>query len=231
MVAKLKRPSAFHSRRSVVMSPNGMVATTHPLVAMAGLSMLQAGGNAADAVAAAAFAMNVMEPFNSGLGGDVFALVWSAREKRAYSLNASGPAPAAATIDEMKDESGSNTIRVTGMLPVTVPGAVDGIVNLLQRFGTMSLKEVLRPAIRYAQEGDPVPEVMASQWQSGEGLLASTPEGAAQYLFGGKAPRAGQIVHLPKLAGTLHLLAEGGRDAFYCGPIAGKVAEYSEGHS
>src|SRR5690242_1941450 len=105
---------AFPSRRSVVMSPNGMVATTHPLVAMAGLSMLQAGGNAADAAAAAAWAMNVMEPFNSGLGGDAFALVWSAKEKRVFSLNGSGPAPAAATLDEMRRRSQNETIPATG---------------------------------------------------------------------------------------------------------------------
>lgn len=114
------------------------------------------------------------------------------------------------------------------MLPVTVPGAVDAITNLLQRFGSMPLREVLQPAIYYAEEGYPVPEVMAAQWQLSEEMLASTPEAAAQYLFGGRAPRAGQVVRLPKLARTLRLLSEGGRDAFYCGPIAADIVRYSE---
>jgi gamma-glutamyltranspeptidase/glutathione hydrolase len=212
------------------MSANGMVATTHPLVAISALSVLQAGGNAADAAAAAGFAMNVMEPFNSGLGGDMFALVWWAKDRQVYSLNGSGPAPAAASIDELRQRGVYHAIPETGMLPVTVPGAVDGIASLLERFGTMTLSRVLEPAIGYAERGYPVPEKMADQWQMGEALLGSTPEAAAQYLIDGKAPRAGQVMRLPHLARTLRVLGEGGRDAFYNGPIAEAIVRYSETH-
>lgn len=220
----------FPSRRSAIVSTNGMVATTHPLVATTALSVLQRGGNAADAAAAGAWAMSVMEPFNSGLGGDAFALVWSAREKRVYALNASGPAPAAATIVEMRTRGFQKAMPETGMLPVTVPGAVDGIASLLQRFGSMSLKETLQPAIRYAEEGYPVPEVMAAQWQASESLLASNPHAATQYLIAGKAPRAGQVIRLQELGRTMRLLAEEGRDAFYRGAIAEAIVRYSDTH-
>ena len=226
----MENPRTFASRRSAVVAPNGMVATTHPLVAVAALSMLQRGGNAADAAAAGAWAMSVMEPFNSGLGGDAFALVWSARERRVHALNASGPAPAAATVTEMRRRGFDKTMPETGLLPVTVPGAVDGVASLLERFGSMSLKETLEPAIRYAENGYPVPEVMARQWKASETQLASTPDAAAQYLIGGHAPRTGQLVRLPKLGRTLRLLAEGGRDVFYRGAIADAIVRYSETH-
>ena len=223
-------PPYFKSRRSVVAAANGMLATTHPLAAVAGLSVLQSGGNAADAAVAAAFTLNVVEPFNNGLGGDMFALVWLAREKQVQALNASGPAPAAATIAEMQRRGVKSTMSETGLLPVTVPGAVGGLSSLLQRHGTMPLSALLRPAIRYASEGFPVPEVMARQWQAGQALLASTPEAAAQYLFGGEAPQAGQIVCLPQLAETLKMLASEGPDSFYRGPIGAAISKYCEQH-
>ena len=224
-------PPYFKSRRSVVAAANGMLATTHPLAAVAGLSVLQSGGNAADAAVAAAFTLNVVEPFNNGLGGDMFALVWSAHDKQVHALNGSGPAPAAATITELQRRGIEGRMPETGLMPVTVPGAVGGLSSLLQHHGSLPLPELLRPAIRYADEGFPVPEVMARQWHNGAALLASTPEAAAQYLFGGKAPRAGQIVCLPKLAETLRVLSRDGLDAFYRGPIAESVVNYCEQHN
>ena len=223
-------PVYFKSRRSVVAAANGMVATTHPLAAVAGLSVLQAGGNAADAAVTTAFTLNVVEPFNNGLGGDMFALVWSIKDKQVRALNGSGPAPAAATIAEMQRRGVDGAMPETGLLPVTVPGAVGGLNSLLREYGTMPFRDVLQPAIRYAENGFPMPEVMARQWKAGVALLSSTPEAAAQYLFDGKAPRAGQIVCLPQLARTLRELARDGPDTFYCGPIAEAIVKFCEQH-
>ena len=207
-----------------------MIATTHPLAAVAGLSALQNGGNAVDAAVTAAFTLAVVEPFNTGLGGDMFALTWSNKDKRVRAINGSGPAPAAATIAEMRRRGISESIPETGWLPVTIPGAVGGLGTLLSEQGTMSFEEVLHPAIRYADKGYPVPQVMAQQWQDSEPLLSSTQEACDQYLFNGKAPRSGELVRLPLLAQTLRLLAEGGPESFYSGPIAQAISRHSAQH-
>lgn len=216
---------AFRSRRSVVMATHGMVATSQPLAAQAGLRMLQEGGNAADATIAAAAVLNVVEPMSTGIGGDVFALVYKAREKRVYALNASGRAPAAATRDRVAALAGGQ-IPELGPLAVTVPGAVSGWDALLQAHGTRSLAEVLAPAIRYAEEGFPVTEIIGRLWAQSSDKLRRDEGAAATYLVGGKAPRIGQIFRQPDLARTLRRIAEGGPDAFYRGPLAERIAAY-----
>ena len=145
----------FRSRRSNVMATRGMAAASQPLASLAGLDMLRAGGNAADAAIAMAAALNVVEPFSTGIGGDCFALYWDAKSNRVYALNGSGPAAKAASIAAVRAQGYTEMPQFMGPA-VSVPGTVAGWSALLERFGRMSLAEVLAPAIRYALEGYPV---------------------------------------------------------------------------
>jgi len=217
---------AFHSRRSVVMANRGMVATSQPLAAQAGLSILQEGGNAVDAAVATAAVLNVVEPMSTGVGGDAFALLYLAKEHRVRALNASGRAPAAATPERVAALCRGGRIPSTGPLAVTVPGTVHGWEALLREHGTMSLAEVLAPAIHYAREGFPVSEVIGRTWAQASSKLRQDEGAASTYLIGGKAPRIGQLFRQPDLARTLETIAEGGSEAFYRGEIARRVAAY-----
>lgn len=216
----------FRSRRSVVMTSRGVVATSQPLAAQAGLRMLLAGGSAADAVIAAAAVLNVVEPMSTGIGGDAFALVYDAQTRTVRALNGSGRAPAALSRD-LFVKRGLNSIPLTGMLPVTVPGAVDAWVELLSAYGRLPLAQVLAPAIEYADLGFPVSEIIARGWKLAEPKLAAHPDTARTYLPQGRAPRAGELFRQPGLARSLRLIAEGGRDAFYRGAIAAAIAATS----
>lgn len=216
----------FRSRRSVVMTSWGVVATSQPLAAQAGLRMLLAGGSAADAVIAAAAVLNVVEPMSTGIGGDAFALVYDAQTRTVRALNGSGRAPAALS-RELFVERGLNSIPLTGMLPVTVPGAVDAWVELLSAYGRLPLAQVLAPAIEYAESGFPVSEIIARGWKLAEPKLAAHPDTVRTYLPQGRAPRAGELFRQPGLARSLRLIAEGGRDAFYRGAIAAAIAATS----
>src|SRR5258705_4856378 len=153
----------FRSRRSLAMGSRGMVCTSQALASGVGLDVLRRGGNAIDAAIAAVAVLGVVEPYNTGVGGDCFLLAWMARERRLYGLNGSGRAPATATIDEVT-RRGHDVMPLSGMLPVTVPGAVDAWCEALDRLGTRSLAEVLAPAIAYAGDGFPVTEVVAYEW-------------------------------------------------------------------
>lgn len=217
---------AFHSRRSVVMANRGMVATSQPLAAQAGLRILQEGGNAVDAAVATAAVLNVVEPMSTGVGGDAFALVYLAKERRVRALNASGRAPAAATPERMAALCRGGRIPSTGPLPVTVPGTVHGWETLLREHGTMSLAEVLAPAIHYAREGFPVSEVIGRGWAQASSKLRQDEGAASTYLIDGKAPRIGQLFRQPDLARTLETIAEGGSEAFYRGELARRIAAY-----
>ena len=214
----------FKSRRSAVMATNGMVATSQPLAAMAGLRMLHAGGNAVDAAVAAAATLNVVEPASTGVGGDVFALVWTAADKSVRALNASGRAPSTASIDELR-RHGLASIPVESPYAVTVPGAVSGWETVLVAHGTMSLGEVLQPAIAYASLGYPVSEVISSHWAASAHKLMAHASGS-ELLIDGRAPRPGEVVRLPELARTLQTIAAGGTEAFYRGPLAEKIADF-----
>ena len=212
------------STRSVVMARNGAIATSQPLATAAGLRVLQSGGNAIDAAITAAAVLSVVEPTMNGIGGDLFAIVYSAKDKKVHGLNASGRAPAAATLEEFRRRK-LEKIPVRGELSVSVPGVVDGWNELLSKHGTRTMAQALEPAIRYAREGYAVSEIISDQWKSVEGLLARDTHAAAVFLPGGKAPAPGDVFKNPALAASLELIAKDGRDAFYKGAIARAIAE------
>jgi len=213
--------------RSVVHARHGMVATAHPLATRIGVETLQAGGSAVDAAIAANAALAFLEPVACGLGGDLFALVWDAREGRLHALNASGRAPRALTLERVAPEP-DGTIPVHSPYAWTVPGAVDGWFELQQRFGHLKMADVLAPAIRAAEQGEPVPQVIAGAWARGAELHAGRPGFATVFLPDGRAPREGQVFRNPPLARALSAVAAGGRDAFYRGPIARSIVEFSQ---
>jgi gamma-glutamyltranspeptidase/glutathione hydrolase len=217
-------PLAFHSRRSDVLATHGMVATSQPLAAMAGLRILLAGGSAADAAVAAAAALAVVEPMSTGVGGDAFALFYDAETRRVTALNGSGRAPAALTLDDLR-RAGLAEIPLDSAHSVTAPGTVAAWADLLARHGRMSLADVLQPAIDYAANGYPVSEVIAAAWQRSEAKLRRLPSGL-ELLPGGHAPHHGEIVTLPELARTLQVISEGGADAFYGGELAQRIAAF-----
>jgi len=215
--------------RSEVLAQHGMVCTSHPLASQIGVDVLKAGGSAVDAAIAANAALGLMEPVSSGIGGDLFAIVWSAKDKKLYGLNASGRSPLGLSYDQLKAELtklGRTTIPSRGLLPISVPGAVDGWFELHQRFGKLPMRDVLAPAIRYAREGFPVTELIAYYWGiSIRNAQADKFPGAFLDTFapGGKAPACGEIFRNPALANTYALLAEKGRDAYHRGEIAEKI--------
>ena len=215
--------------RSEVIARHGMVCTSQPLATQIGVDVLQAGGSAVDAAIAANAALGLMEPVGCGIGGDLFAIVWSAKEKRLFGLNGSGRSPRALTLELLQAELaklGRTTIPPRGLLPISVPGAVDGWFELHAKFGKLPMSAVLAPAIRYATEGFPVSELIASYWASGvrQAQRDALP-GAFLEVFApnGRAPECGELFFNPALAATYALLAEQGRDAFYRGPIAQRI--------
>ena len=215
------------SRRSNVLARRGMVATSQPLAALAGLRMLLDGGNAADAAVATAAALAVVEPMSTGIGGDAFALFYDANaapDHRVTALNGSGRAPAGLRLDDLR-RAGLDEIALDSPHSVTVPGTVAAWADLLARHGTMPLAATLQPAIEYARGGYPVSEIIAANWQRGEAKLGRLPSGA-ELLPGGRAPRAGAIVRLPELAGTLQAIADGGAEAFYLGETGRRIAAF-----
>ena len=214
---------SFPSRRAYVVARNGLVATSQPLAAQAGLAVLQSGGNAIDAAIAAVATLCVVEPCSTGIGGDAFALIWSAAEGRLVGLNASGPAPAGLTADLVRGR-GHTTFPTRGGLPVTVPGALRGWQLALERFGTRGLDSLLAQPIDYATNGYPVSPGIAAAWERSTELLARLPDSRRVWLPGGRAPRAAELFRNPEFAATLRTLADHGPDAFYTGPIAARVA-------
>ena len=216
-----------HGSRSEVIAPHGMVAASQPLAAQVGLDILKAGGNAVDAAVAVNAMLGLVEPHMNGIGGDLFALVWDAGSEQLYALNATGRAPHAISRETLIRQ-GHERMPGDGPLTWTVPGAVDGWQQLLDRFGTLALADVLAPAIAYARGGFAVTDVIAGQWNAAAPALAEWPDSAATYLPGGRAPRAGDVFRNPRLAATYEALAEGGRDAFYRGDVARRIVAFSE---
>ena len=214
---------SFPSRRSNIIGVNGLVATSQPLAAQAGLAILQAGGNAIDAAIAAVATLCVVEPCSTGIGGDAFALIWSARDRQLYGLNASGPAPTALTADLLRGQ-GHAKVPETGGHSVTVPGSLRGWQLALERFGTMGLDRLLRQPIAYASFGFPVSQRIARAWANSTAKMAADPDSRRVWLPGGRAPKAAERFANPEFAATLRLLAESGPDAFYQGEIAGQIA-------
>jgi gamma-glutamyltranspeptidase/glutathione hydrolase len=212
----------FPSRRSAVLARQGMVATSQPLAALAGLRILMDGGCAADAVVTVAAMLNVVEPMSTGIGGDCFALVYEAKTGKVTALNGSGRAPSAFTLEEAQRRD-LQTIPLAGPLPVTVPGAASGWEALVERFGTMNLADCLAPAIATAEGGFPVSERISAGWHRLAEKLSKDPEAARVYL---PAPRPGGIHRQPDLARTFRAVAEGGARVFYHGELADKIASY-----
>jgi gamma-glutamyltranspeptidase/glutathione hydrolase len=212
--------------RSVVMATHGMVATSHTLAAQAGIDVLKRGGNAIDAAIAADAVLGVVEPMSCGIGGDLFAIVWDAKTRRLYGLNASGRSPFGASPEVFKAR-GLTSIPETGPLSWSVPGCVDGWEQLRTRFGTMSFEQTLAAAIGYAEQGFPVTPIIGRAWQGSEKLLRATPEAARAFLKGGRAPRSGERMTNPELAAAYRLIARDGRDAFYRGSIAERIVAFS----
>ena len=210
-----------HATRSVVMGTRGMIATSQPLATAAGLNVLQQGGNAVDAALAAVAVLSVVEPHMTGIGGDLFAIVYDNQSKRLRALDASGRSGRAATADAL---AARGVTRLSGVHTITVPGAVSGWKALSSSYGTMPLSRVLTPAIEYARQGFPVSEIISGEWQASHQKLAADPLSAAVFLPGGRAPRAGEIFANPKLAATLETIARDGPDTFYSGPIGATIA-------
>lgn len=227
MAAGYDRPSGDPQQsRSVVLARRGMVATSHPLAAEVGVEILRQGGNAADAAIAVNAMLGVVEPMSCGIGGDLFVLYWDAKTKTLHGLNGSGRAPKAIS-REVFAERQLTEIPLNGPLCWTVPGCVDGWEELRSRFGRKPLAEILAPAIHTAEEGFPVSELIASNWDGNTTNLAKWPDSASTWLPGGRAPKFGEIFRNPNMAESLRLIAEGGRDAYYKGSIADRICQFS----
>jgi gamma-glutamyltranspeptidase/glutathione hydrolase len=220
--------------RSEVVARHGMVCTSVPLATQIGLDVLKRGGSAIDAAIAANAALGLMEPVSNGIGGDLFAIVYVAKENKLYGLNGSGRSPLGLSYDQMKAELGKlkrETIPPTGMLPISVPGTVDAWAELHKKFGKLPLSDDLSGAIRYAEEGFPVTELIAWYWSRTPALYGKLPGGFLQtYTLDGKGrtPAKGDIFKNPALAQTLRLIGEKGRDVYYKGEIADKIDAFMQ---
>ena len=225
--------------RSEVMARNGMVTTSQPLAAETGLDILRRGGNAVDAAVAMAAVLNLVEPMNVGLAGDMFAIIYSVKDHKLHVINASGMAASGETLAFMNahgykydpHNNGPGSGMARGVLSVTVPGAAWGWGEVLDKYGTMKFKQVLEPAARYAEQGFPISERIAFDWHLPKAVNANRgqlenccseldPDSVATWYIDGKQPKAGQIYKNPDLAKTFRLMEEKGRDGFYKGPVA-----------
>jgi gamma-glutamyltranspeptidase / glutathione hydrolase len=224
------RPSgSLVPTRSEVIATQGMAATSHPLVSQVALDILKRGGTAVDAAIAANATIGLMEPTGNGVGGDLFAIVWDAKTRKLYGLNASGRSPKSLTLAKLREELrklNRSTIPPRGPLPVSVPGTVDGWFELHGKFGKLPMKELLQPAISYARNGFPLTEVIAEGWAVNAKSLKDFPNSAETFMPNGRAPAKGEVFRNPLLANTLGAIAEGGRDAFYRGDIAQRIEKY-----
>lgn len=205
--------------RSEVLAQHGMACTSHPLATQAAIDILKKGGSAVDAAIAANAVLGVVEPEMNGIGGDLFAIVYDAKTKKLYGLNASGRSPYNLTLAEFKKRN-LTSIPVDGPLSVSVPGCVDGWFELNKKFGKISMQQILSPAIQYARNGFPLADEAAYYWAGLQKLYGHYPNILDVYMPNGKAPQKGDIFKNPQLANTLEKIAVGGRDAFYKGDIA-----------
>ncbi len=220
--------------RSPVIARNGMAATSQPLASQVAIDILKRGGSAVDAAIAANATLGLMEPTGNGIGGDLFAIVWDPKTRRLYGLNGSGRSPRGLSYAELKRRLGdAQQIPYWGVLPVTVPGAVDGWFTLHARFGKLAMTDVLAPAIRYARDGFPVSQVIAyylagslRRFEKEQDLIEEFDNARQTYFKDGRAPAEGEIFRNPDLANTLEKIAKGGRDVFYKGEIADVIDAY-----
>jgi gamma-glutamyltranspeptidase/glutathione hydrolase len=246
--------------RSEVLATHGMVCTSVPAATEVGVEILKRGGSAVDAAIAANATLGLMEPVSNGIGGDLFAIVYSAKDNKLYGINGSGRSPLGLSYDAMKSEleklqkpsspqsspwpgrggreapGAGRALKIPplGMLPISVPGCVDAWAELHKKFGKLKLSDDLAPAIRYAEEGFPVTDLIAYYWAFGPRLYKGLPGAfAATYTLDGKGrtPGKGDIFKNPDLARTLRLIGEKGRDAFYKGEIAEKIDAFMRANS
>lgn len=213
-------------RRSVVMAPEAMVATSHPLAVEAGVEILRRGGSAMDAAIASNAVLSVVEPMSCGIGGDVFAIIWDADTNDLHGFDGCGRAPEQMTRAAYAERD-LDRIPLRGPLSWTVPGCVDGWFMLHQRFGRLPMADLLAPAIHYAHDGFPVSPVIGRAWHQAVDLLSKDPGARSTYLLETRAPRIGERFCNPDLAATLDTIARHGRDAFYKGEIADQLAAAS----
>jgi gamma-glutamyltranspeptidase/glutathione hydrolase len=211
--------------RSEVIAQNGMAATSHPLATQVAIDILKKGGSAVDAAIAANACLGLMEPVSNGIGGDLFAIVWDADDKKLHGLNASGRSPRSLTLDHFL-ENGYQSIPYYGPLPVSVPGCVDGWFELHDKFGKMPMKDILKPTIDYARNGFPMAELIAYYLKRSAPRYVKYPGFKEVFMPNGRTPSKGEVFRNPMLANTLQMIADGGRDAFYKGDIARTIAAY-----
>lgn len=216
---------ASNSGRSTVYAPNAAIATSQPLATSAGLEIMRRGGNAIDAAVAAAAVLNLTEPHMTGIGGDMFAIVWNEGEQRLIGMNAAGPSGSDISREELI-RRGHETMPGNGPEAVTVPGALAGWAALIERFGNLTLAQVLEPAIRLADEGFPVTPIIARDWQGQVEKLQRNAGAAHTFLIEGeRAPRAGEWFRNPELANSFRMIAQEGPAAFYGGALGRKVVD------
>ena len=215
--------------RAVVRATQGMVASSQPLASQVGIDVLKRGGNAVDAAIAVAATLNVTEPNMTGIGGDCFAMIYSAKTKKLEALNASGRCPRALTLDHFTSKQ-ITQMPLSGMETITVPGAFDGWLTVLEKYGTMKFADLMAPAISYAENGFPVMEKIAEDWAPEVAKLKQDAAAAATYLVNGGAPAPGTIFAQKNLARTFRTLVKGGRDAYYRGEIARAIVDYCQKH-
>ena len=213
------------STRSEVIAENGMVATSHPLATQIGIDILKKGGNAVDAAIAANAAIGLMEPTGNGIGGDLFAIIWIENNKKLYGLNASGRSPKNLKLEYFKN-NGFSKIPAYGPLPVSVPGCVDGWFEMHEKFGSLNMKQILKPAINYAENGFPVSELVSYYLGISAKNFGKYPNFNETYLINGFSPKKGQIFKNKDLANTLKIISEKGRSGFYEGKIAKIISDF-----
>jgi gamma-glutamyltranspeptidase/glutathione hydrolase len=221
--AQVRYTNQFFASRSEVLAQNGIAATSHPLATQTALDVLKKGGSAVDAAIAANAMLGLVEPTGNGIGGDIYAIVWDAKAQKLFGLNGSGRSPKKMSYQFLKEKN-FTTIPSYGALSVSVPGCVDGWFQLHQRFGKLSMKDLLSPTIQYAENGFPVTEVISFLWKGYAETLKGYEGFRKLYMPNGKAPDKGQIFKNPELAATLRSISEKGRDAFYKGNIALSIA-------
>ena len=213
------------STRSEIIAENGMVATSHPLATQVGIDILKKGGNAVDAAIAANAAIGLMEPTGNGIGGDLFAIIWIENNKKLYGLNASGRSPKNLKLEYFKN-NGFSKIPAYGPLPVSVPGCVDGWFEMHEKFGNLNMKQILEPAISYAENGFPVSELVSYYLGISAKNFGKYPNFNETYLINGFSPKKGQIFKNKDLANTLKIISEKGRSGFYEGKIAKIMSDF-----
>lgn len=230
VVSAADRITGHHfATRSEAMAPNAMAATSQPLATQVALDIMQQGGNAIDAAIAANAVLGLVEPTGNGIGGDLFAIVWDAETEQLYGLNASGRSPKSLTLEYFQQQ-GLSKIPPRGVLPLSVPGTVDGWFELHDKFGALPMEQVLAPAIEYARQGFPVTEVIAYYFARNAEVIGDQPGFAEVFLKDGEPPQKGERFRNSDLANTYELIAKQGRDVFYKGEIAKTIGEFVKTH-